>query len=71
VIHTVEAVARRPVAWTLGPRREGDPATLYASNARVRETLGWRPQYDDLRVIVETAWKWRDAHPAGFEEVRD
>jgi UDP-glucose-4-epimerase GalE len=70
VIGAVEAVLGRPVAWTLGARREGDPAALYASNARVREALGWRARYDDLRVIVETAWRWRERHPQGYPEGR-
>ena len=41
-----------------GPRRPGDPPKLVADNARVKEQLGWEPRYDDLRAIVETAWRW-------------
>jgi UDP-glucose-4-epimerase GalE len=68
VIRAVEDVSGREVAWAPGARREGDPACLYASNARVRDALGWRPRFDDLRVIVETAWKWRESHPRGYAE---
>ncbi len=68
VIGAVERAAGRPVPWTLGPRREGDPAVLYASNRRVREALGWTPRYDDLQTIVETAWRWRERHPNGYGE---
>lgn len=39
-------------------RREGDPPALVADSARIRTRLGWTPQYDDLRYIVETAWEW-------------
>ena len=41
-----------------GPRRPGDPSALVASNAKIRSLLGWRPRHDDLRFIVETAWRW-------------
>jgi UDP-glucose 4-epimerase len=41
-----------------GPRRPGDPPRLVASNARICKVLGWRPRYDDLEVIVRTAWNW-------------
>jgi UDP-glucose 4-epimerase len=41
-----------------GPRRPGDPPILVASNARVREVLGWQPRHDDLEFIVRTAWNW-------------
>jgi UDP-glucose 4-epimerase len=53
-----------------GPRRPGDPPRLVASNARIGKVLGWRPRYDDLEVIVRTAWNWecklqgRGADPA-------
>jgi UDP-glucose-4-epimerase GalE len=66
VISTAELVMGRPIGWTLGARRPGDPAFLYASNVRIREALGWAPRFDDLRVIVETAWRWRQAHPRGY-----
>ena len=41
-----------------GPRRAGDPPALVASNARIREVLGWEPRHDDLEFIVRTAWRW-------------
>jgi UDP-glucose-4-epimerase GalE len=68
VIRTVERVSSRRVAWTLGPRREGDPAALYASNTQLRETLAWTPRFEALQVIVDTAWRWRQAHPGGYRE---
>lgn len=39
-------------------RREGDPPALVADSSKIREKLGWRPQYDDLEYIVKTAWEW-------------
>ena len=66
VIEAVERVASRPVPYTLGPRRPGDPGVLFASSDRIRRELGWRPQYEDINTIVETAWRWREAHPQGY-----
>jgi UDP-glucose 4-epimerase len=40
------------------PRRAGDPPELIAVANRVREVLGWAPQYDDLDTIVKTALEW-------------
>ena len=42
-------------------RRAGDPAQLIADNAAVRTVLDWRPRYDDLDFIVETAIDWERA----------
>jgi UDP-glucose 4-epimerase len=39
-------------------RREGDPSALVADSGKIKETLGWRPENDDLRYIIETAWNW-------------
>ena len=70
VIASVERVSGRRVPWTLAARREGDPAVLFASSARIRTELGWRPRYADLDAIVRSAWQWRAAHPRGFCEGR-
>ncbi len=66
VIDAVERITGRPVPYTTGPRREGDPGILFASSARIRRDLGWAPQYEDVGIIVETAWRWRDRHPRGY-----
>jgi len=39
-------------------RRPGDPASLVARADRIGNILGWRPRYEDLRTIVEDAWRW-------------
>ena len=66
ILESVERVTRRKVPYTAAPRREGDPAVLFASSARIRRELGWSPQYEDLDVIVETAWRWRERRPHGY-----
>ena len=66
VVRAVEQVTGRTVPVTVGPRRPGDPAALFASSERIKRDLGWRPQFEDLNVIVETAMRWREAHPKGY-----
>jgi UDP-glucose 4-epimerase len=66
VIGAVERVVGRGVPFTVGSRRPGDPGVLFASSDRIRRDLGWRPKYEDIDVIVETAWRWREAHPHGY-----
>jgi UDP-glucose 4-epimerase len=38
--------------------RPGDPPMLVASSERIKKELGWKPRYDDLQTIIETAWEW-------------
>jgi UDP-glucose-4-epimerase GalE len=66
VLDSIERVVRRKVPFTKGPRRAGDPGILYASSDRIRRELGWTPRYEDIDVIVETAWRWRESHPFGY-----
>jgi UDP-glucose-4-epimerase GalE len=58
VIKAVEEVTRKKVPYTVGPRREGDPPSLVAASDKLRSRMGWKPQYEDLRPIVEHAWNF-------------
>ena len=58
MIRTVEEVTGKKVPYVTGARRAGDPPALVASSDKLRERLGWRPKYADLRVIVEHAWRF-------------
>ncbi len=69
VIDTVARVTGRRVPWTLGPRRPGDPAVLYAAAHKAHSELHWTPRYPDLESIVRTAWQWHTTHPHGYEKV--
>jgi UDP-glucose-4-epimerase GalE len=68
VVASVERVTGRPVPVTMGDRRLGDPAVLFASSERIKRALGWAPKYEALDVIVETAYRWRVTHPRGYDE---
>ena len=68
VIETAERVVGRKVPVREGARRPGDPAVLVAGSARAREILGWKPAFDSLEKIIETAWVWHRAHPDGFDD---
>jgi UDP-glucose 4-epimerase len=61
VLETIEAVRRisgRNFAVQHSPRRPGDIMTMIADTARLRATLAWTPQYDDLDAIVAHALAW-------------
>ncbi len=66
VIQTVEAVTGKKIAVKEGPRRAGDPPSLVAGSDLVRKELGWKPNYTELRSIVESAWNWHKKHPTGY-----
>jgi UDP-glucose 4-epimerase len=61
VLEVLDAVDRHtnlPVKRVLEGRRAGDPPELVAGNARLLETLDWRPAYADIDRIVGDALAW-------------
>lgn len=68
VIASVERASGREIPLEVGPRRVGDPPILFAEASRIRRDLGWQPRFVELDAIVETAWRWRRAHPHGYHE---
>jgi UDP-glucose-4-epimerase GalE len=58
VVRAVEEVTGQKVPYEIGPRRAGDPPSLVAASDKLRKTLGWTPQYADLRTIVQHAWNF-------------
>ncbi len=68
VIDVARAVTGRDINVRTGARRAGDPALLVASSNKIKRELGWSPQFQDLRLIIESAWSWLQAHPNGYEE---
>lgn len=68
VIETARRVTGREIKEEIAPRRAGDPAVLIASSERAIQELGWKPKYNSLEKIIETAWRWHESHPQGYEK---
>jgi UDP-glucose 4-epimerase len=63
VLETIEAVrrvSRNPVAVQYAERRPGDIVTMVADTSRIRTTLDWTPQYDNLETIAAHALAWEE-----------
>jgi UDP-glucose 4-epimerase len=61
VIAAAEAVSGGKIAFTIEPRRAGDPSVLVAASDKARALLGWTPTYDRLEPILDTALRWHRA----------
>lgn len=65
VIDMARSVTGKPIPAIKAHRRPGDPATLIAGSDKIKESLGWKPRYEDLETIIETAWQWHQKNPTG------
>ena len=68
IITAARAVTGHEIPTVTALRRPGDPAALFADPARIQARLDWQPRYQDVREVIETAWRWHSAHPRGFED---
>ncbi len=58
VIDSVRRASGHDFPVEICGRRPGDPAALVANVDRIRSTLDWRPQFQDLDTIVAHAFAW-------------
>ena len=68
VLTAAQSVMGREIPHSFGPRREGDPQVLVASNDKARELLGWGPVRGTLDEMIGSAWRWHQAFPEGYPE---
>lgn len=58
IIETARKVTGCSIPERVVPRRIGDPASLIAQNTKAKEVLGWKPKYDDIELIVKSAYEY-------------
>ncbi len=68
VIKSCRKITGQPIPVLEKPRRPGDPPRLIASSEKIKRELGWRPQFQALDAIVESAWNWHQKFPRGYED---
>jgi UDP-glucose 4-epimerase len=66
VIDACRKVTGRKIDFVEKPRRPGDPPRLIASSEKIQRELGWKPQFQSLDVIIDSAWKWHQKLPRGY-----
>ncbi|HIP82344.1 MAG TPA: UDP-glucose 4-epimerase GalE [Desulfocapsa sulfexigens] len=66
VIQTASRVSGREIKYSFADRRAGDPAVLVGSAEKAIRELGWKPEFNSLETILQTAWDWHVNNPDGF-----
>lgn len=68
IVKATREVTGKEIPAEIAARRGGDPDTLIAASEKARKVLGWKPEFDDIHKIIETAWKWHTTHPQGYND---
>ena len=58
VIDRVKAISQVDFLVSKTERRLGDPASVVACADKIESILGWKPQYDDLDIIIRSTLEW-------------
>ena len=60
IVEAVKRVTKIDFKVKQGARRAGDPSVLVSNNEKIRTKMQWTPKYDNLELIVETAFAWEN-----------
>ena len=56
MLKAAREVTGKEIPAEIAGRRGGDPDSLVAASDKARKILDWKPEYDDVHKIIETAW---------------
>lgn len=68
ILEAARKVTGKEIPAEKADRRPGDPDTLIASSEKARTVLGWKPQFDNIEKIIQSACAWHSSHPKGYDD---
>ena len=68
ILETARQVTGKPIPAEVVPRRPGDPPRLIACSDLARKELGWQPQFENARAIIQSVWDWMAKFPNGYQD---
>jgi len=66
VIESCRKITGHKIPSVEKPRRAGDSPRLIAASEKIQRELGWRPQFQRIDAIIESAWRWHQKFPNGY-----
>lgn len=66
MIQAFENVSGQPIAYEIGPRRNGDIAEVTGDPSKAKAELAWTAELG-LQEMVESAWLWQSTNPNGYQ----
>ncbi|HRU00444.1 MAG TPA: UDP-glucose 4-epimerase GalE, partial [Victivallales bacterium] len=67
IINTARKITGKKISIEIVERRPGDPPKLIGSSALAKEKLGWKPKFENIESVIESAWKWKLKFPNGYQ----
>ena len=61
VIKEMNSIIGSEIPIEFGSRRIGDAVYSVADNEKFLQKFNWKPKYNDLKIILESALKWEQS----------
>jgi len=58
VLDAMNKICNRKIKIEYGNRRSGDTVSLVSDTSKLKKTIKWTPNYNNLETILDTAIKW-------------
>ena len=62
-----EKACGKEIKYKIAPRRAGDISAIYANADKVKNELGWSPEYS-IGDACRDSWRWQSQNPNGYSE---
>lgn len=60
IIEKVKSISGVDFKTVETDRRPGDAPAVIAANQKIKELTSWEPKYDNLDIMIKTAWEWEN-----------
>ena len=67
VLAAFEKATGKTIPYTIGTRRAGDVAAIYADASKAQAALHWTATRG-LEAMCADMWRWQALNPQGYEE---
>jgi len=65
MVKAFEKVSGKDIPYQIVERRPGDIATCYADPSYAQKKLGWKAEYELIKMCEDT-WRWQSMNPYGY-----
>ena len=68
IIDVSRKVTGHKIPADIVERRPGDPPRLIGCSALAKKELGWKPQFENVEAVIQSAWDWTKKNPEGYKK---
>jgi len=68
IIDVSRKVTGHKIPADIVERRPGDPPRLIGCSALAKKELGWKPQFENVEAVIQSAWDWMKKNPEGYNK---